>query len=153
MSSQMLIGDVKSVYGNTIKNALESSVSLTKGLSSIIGSFTANIFGTGFAGVSNFTQLKQAISNYSRKTRAAINQYNANANVSKTFKGKSADQAREFINATKQLLEAYVALVEKWNKELDDAYAKYQSGDKTLSQRVAQDTQTVKKNAQQVTLG
>lgn len=153
MSLQMLVGDIKSTAGAAIKNLIDSALSASKGLAAGIGAFHADIWGTGFAGVSNFTQLKAAISNYSKKTKAAIAAYNANTKLDQTFKGKAADETKGFIKATQQLLEAYVALVEKWNKELDDAYAKYQAGDKTLSQKVNQDTQAVKKAAQNVTLG
>ena len=114
----MLIGDAKSAYSNKQKNRVDTAVLLSKQLFQSIGSFCANIYGGGFAGVSNFSQLKAAISAYARKTNSAIASYNANARIESTFKGKAADECRTFIGATKELLKAYVDLVQKWNDEL-----------------------------------
>ena len=153
MGLQSLIGDVKSTVGNNIKSFLESAWGAVSGLSSNIGSFVANIWGGGFAGVSNFDALKTAVTNYANKVQEIIDEYDTSADLEQTFQGKAGEEMTTFITATKSLLDAYVRLVNKWNDELDDAYAKYQAGDQTLQSNVASDAQAVEQAAQNVSIG
>ena len=153
MSIQSIIGDVKSRVGNNIKSFLESAWGAVSGIAANVGTFVANIWGGGFAGVSNFDALKTAVSNYATKTQEIIDQYDTAADLDQTFKGSAGTEMTTFITATKSLLDAYVKLVEKWNEELDDAYTKYTEGDKTLSQNVTSDAEAVEKAAQNVSIG
>lgn len=153
MGLQSLIGDVKSTVGNGITSALESAWGAITGVTSGIGTFVANIWDGGFAGVSDFEALKAAVNSYSDGVQEIVDQYNVNADLESTFKGQAGEELKTFITATKNLLNAYVGLVKQWNKELDDAYTKYQSGDTTLQSNVASDAQEVEKAAQNVSIG
>ena len=108
---------------------------------------------TDFAGVSNFEALKAAITRYSQNVQRAVNEYKANAPIDSTFKGKAGEELHSFVDATKELLDAYVKLIEKWNEELDVAYEKYQTGDALLQKNVVDDAQAVQQAAQNVSLG
>lgn len=153
MGIQSLIGDVASTFGNTFTNVLEGAWGAVSGIASGIGTFVANIWDGGFAGVSNFDGLKTAVTNYSKGVQDIVATYDANADLDVTFKGKAAEELRNFVKATKSLLQAYVKLVEKWNTELDEAYTKYQSGDTTLQSNVQSDAQAVEQAAQNLDIG
>lgn len=106
-----------------------------------------------FAGVSNFENLKAAITKYSNRVQEIVKEYDETVKLDATFKGKAGEELHSFVVATKSLLSAYVRLVEKWNEELDDAYERYQAGDVQLQQNVASDAQAVEQAAQNVSLG
>ena len=142
MGIQSIIGDIKSTVGQKVKSFLDSA-----------WGFVANIWSGGFAGVSDFGELKSAITTYSNNVQDIINQYNTQADLEATFKGKAGTEMTEFVKATKSLLDAYVKLVEKWNGELDGYYEKYQAGDTTLSSNVQSDAQAVEQAAQKVDIG
>lgn len=153
MSLQSLIGDVKTSVGQNINSFLDNAWSAVNGTADKIGTYVANIWDGGFAGVSNFEELKSAISEYSKNVQTIVDEYDASADLDQTFKGVAAGALPEFIAATKSLLDAYAKLVEKWNVELDEAFEKYTSGDQTLSQNVSQDAQQVQSAAQNVDIG
>lgn len=153
MGIQSIIGDIKSTVGQNIKSFLESAWGAVNGIASNIGTFVANVYGGGFAGVSDFGALKTAITNYSNNVQEIVNTYDVNADLEQTFKGKAGEEMRTFITSTKSLLDAYVKLVEKWNTELDDAYEKYQQGDTSLQSNVSSDAQAVEQAAQNVNIG
>ena len=153
MGLQSFIGDVKSTVGQNIKSFLDTAWGAVSGISNQIGSFVANIWDGGFAGVSNFENLKTAVTTYSKNVQDIVDQYDMNSDLTQTFKGTAGDTMTEFVTATKSLLDAYVKLVEKWNTELDDAYAKYQAGDTSLSQAVNSDAQAVTQAASNVDIG
>lgn len=153
MGIQSLIGDIRSTVGQNIRSFLDSAWGAVNGLSSGIGTFVANVFDGGFAGVSDFGALKTAITNYSNQVQEIVNTYDVNADLEQTFKGKAGEEMTTFISSTKSLLDAYVKLVEKWNTELDDAYEKYQQGDTSLQSNVSSDAQAVEQAAQKVNIG
>ena len=153
MGIQSIIGDVKSTVGNKIKSFLDTAWGAVSGLSNNIGTFVANVWGGGFAGVSDFGALKGAVTSYSNNVQEIINQYDTKADLETTFKGKAGEEMTTFVVATKSLLDAYVKLVEKWNNELDEYYERYQQGDTTLQANVASDAQAVEQAAQKVDIG
>ena len=153
MGIQSIIGDVKSTVGNKIKSFLDTAWGAVSGLSNNIGTFVANVWGGGFAGVSDFGALKSAVTSYSNNVQEIINQYDTKADLETTFKGKAGEEMTTFVVATKSLLDAYVKLVEKWNNELDEYYERYQQGDTTLQANVASDAQAVEQAAQKVDIG
>jgi gas vesicle protein len=153
MGIQSIIGDVKSSVGNQINSFLEEAWGAVSGLKDQVGTYVSNIWSGGFAGVSNFEELKSAIDTYSADVDEIIEKYDASADLSVTFQGKAGEELTEFVNSTKSLLMAYGQLVKKWKDELNDAYEKYQSGDTTLSSNVSQDAQDVAAAAQKVDIG
>lgn len=153
MGIQNFIGDITSNVGQSIQGFLDSAWSAVSGIGERVGTFVANIWDGGFAGVSNYDGLKTAISNYSKDVQDIVNQYQPDADISDSFQGQSAEALHEFVTSTKSLLDAYVALVEKWNTELDTYYEKYQSGDTTLSNNVSSDAQDVADAASKVSIG
>ena len=153
MGLQSLIGDIKSAVGNHIQSFLDTAWGAVNGISDSIGTYVANIWSGGFAGVSDFGALKSAITKYSNNVQKIINDYNTKADLEATFKGKAGQEMTGFVTSTKSLLDAYVKLVEKWNSELDTYYANYKKGDQTLSSNVISDAQAVKQAASKVNIG
>ena len=153
MGIQGVIGDVRSTVGQRISSFLDMAWGAVSGLATNIGSFVANIWDGGFAGVSNFEQLKTAITNYSNNVKEIVDTYDTSADLESTFKGQAGTAMTEFITSTKSLLDAYVKLVEKWNVELDDAYQKYQEGDTNLAESVTSDAEDVASAAEKVEIG
>ena len=153
MGIQSIIGDVKSTVGQRISSFLDQAWAAASGIADTVGTFVANIWSGGFAGVSDFEALKRAIREYSKGVQEIVDNYKTDADLGVTFKGDAATAMTEFITSTKELLMAYVKLVEKWESELDDIYTKYQEGDKNLSQSVNQDSESVLAASKKVDIG
>ena len=153
MGIQSVIGDVKSTVGQNISYFLDEAWSAVNGVTSGIGTFTANIWDGGFAGVSDFDALKSAIEKYAQNVSDIVDEYNVDADLGNTFKGAAATSLSEFIASTKELLKAYVQLVNLWKTELDDAYTKYNEGDTNLNTDVTSDSDDVKNAAKNVQIG
>ncbi len=153
MGIQSVIGDVKSTVGQRISSFLDAAWGAVSGLAGNIGTFVANIWSGGFAGVSNFDALKTAVTTYANNVQEIVDTYDTSADLEQTFKGQAGTAMTEFITSTKSLLDAYVKLVEKWNTELDDAYEKYKSGDTSLSEAVSSDAEDVAQAASKVEIG
>lgn len=151
--AQSLIGDVQARLGHQIGNQLDVANSYLSTIADAIGTFVANIWSGGFAGVSDFDDLKQSIETYSNNVQEIVNTYDASAQVDATFKGQAGQELTSFIAATKELLDAYVNYVKSWNKELDEIYEKYNQGDTTLQSNVASDSQRVQQASQSIELG
>ena len=153
MGIQGIIGDVSSNIGNKITTFLENAWNAVNGITSNIGTFVADIWDGGFVGVKDFEALKAAVTEYSTKTQAVIDEYNVNADLDTALKGDAATALHEFVVSTKSLLDAYVKLVEKWNSELDEYMQNYQEGDSNLSDNVLQDAQDVAAAAENIDIG
>lgn len=153
MGLQGLIGDVTSTVGNNIKGFLETAWGAVNGIPDRIGTFVADVWDGGFAGVSDFEALKTAIKNYSDNVQKTVNEYNINTNLQSTFKGSAGEELKTFVVATKSLLDAYVKLVEKWNVELNEAYKNYKTGDATLKNNVSNDARDVNAAAKNINIG
>ena len=153
MGIQGIIGDVSSSIGNAMKNIFENAGNVLTNIASGIGTFVADVWDGGFVGVSDFEALKAAITEYSNRTKTMIDEYNANADLDQALKGEAAAALQEFIVQTKALLEAYVALVEKWNAELDEYLTNYSQGDTNLASNVSEDAAKVAAEAQNVDIG
>lgn len=147
------IGDAIGGFGAKLSNRAAVNSNNNLKFQTQVGGFVANVFGDDFAGVSNFEDLKEAISKYSREVQEIVKEYDERARLDTTFKGKAGEELHTFVEATKELLNAYVKLIEKWNEELDDAYARYQAGDVQIQQNVQSDAQAVQQAAQNVSLG
>ena len=153
MGIQGIIGDVSSNIGNRITSFLENAWNAVSGITANIGTFVADVWDGGFVGVKDFEALKAAVSEYSAKTQAVIDEYNVNADLDNALKGEAAQALHEFVVSTKSLLDAYVKLVEKWNAELDEYMTNYQEGDQNLSANVSQDAQDVASAAENIDIG
>lgn len=153
MGIQGIIGDVTSNIGNQISSFLENAWNAVNGIASGIGTFVADVWDGGFVGVKDFEALKSAITEYSNKTQAVIDEYNVNADLDTALKGEAATALQEFVVSTKSLLDAYVKLVEKWNTELDEYMKNYAEGDQNLSANVSEDAQSVAQAAENIDIG
>ena len=80
MGIQSIIGDIKSTVGQKVKSFLDSAWGAVSGIADRVGTFVANIWSGGFAGVSDFGELKSAITTYSNNVQDIINQYNSDDN-------------------------------------------------------------------------
>jgi predicted PurR-regulated permease PerM len=150
MGIQSIIGDVKSGVNNNVSAILNSAWGAVSGQADRIGTYVANVYSGGFAGVSNFDNLYDAIRKYAENTRDIIAKYDANTDIEDTFKGEVAQAIPQFVKETQSLLEAYVTIVEKWKDELADVYQRYQQGSQNLSQNISQDAQDVRQQTQRI---
>lgn len=152
MGIQAIIGDIRSNAGQTIQSLLDTAYSHASGMAGSIGTFISNVYDGGFAGVSDFDALKQAITRYKEEVQSIVDTYNANADLEQTFKGEVATAMHEFVTNTKTLLEAYASMVEQWNIDLVDVYTKYQEGASSTAQKIQSDAQDVLAAAQNISL-
>lgn len=153
MGIQSIIGDVTSQLGNTIQSTLSQINAAVSGLADQVGTFVANIWSGGFAGVSNFDDLKSAVNTYATSIQQTVDEYNPDAEITGTFKGTVEEAIKEYVKSTKDLLNAYVSLVKQWNAELDEAYANYQQGAQGTAASVSADAATVEAQAQSINIG
>ena len=152
MGIQSIIGDVKSNAGQKIQSLLDTAYSQASGMAGSIGTFVSNVFDGGFAGVSDFEALNSAITRYKEEVQSIVDTYNANADLEQTFKGEVATAMHEFVTNTKMLLEAYASIVEQWNVDLGEVYARYQEGAGATAQKIQSDAEAVKQAAQNISL-
>ncbi len=155
MGIQSIIGDVKSNVGQRITSVLDTMYGQVSGLANNAGTFVANVWDGGFAGIneSGLADLKQAIESYKNANIDLINEYNEAADLDVTFKGDVQAAVQEFVRNTKELLNAWVSAVEFWSKELDEYALNYKAGASNLASNISSDAQEVKAAASDVDLG
>ena len=153
MSLQSDFGNFISNLKNQIENALSQGLSGLGGLAQSAGTGLANIWGGGFAGMKDPEEFVTALQTYSVQVHAAVEEYNASADLDASFKGNVQTSLSTFVTDTKALLNAWVKLVDKWADEAKGAYNAWQEGDKgTVSANVENASAEVKQMASNISL-
>lgn len=128
-------------------------------LENIVGSVKTglgNIWGGGFAGISIErinSDLIPAVNKYCETIESAINQFNADADVTSSFAGTELETAvQDFIKAIKELLAAYVSTMRKEIAAINSAYEQYTSGAQNVASNVASNASEIRAAANDIRL-
>lgn len=129
MSLQSDVGNFIANLRNQLESALSTGLSGLGGMAQSVGTSVSNIWGGGFAGMKDPEEFVAAVQTYSQQVHAAVDEYNAAADLDASFKGQTQGALAEFVTDTKTLLNAWVKLVDKWADEARAAYTAWQEGD------------------------
>lgn len=153
MSLRSDVGNFIANLKNQIESALSTGLSGLSGMAQSAGTALSNVWGGGFAGMKDPAEFCTAVKNYSVKVHEAVDAYNAAADLESSFKGQVQGELSEFVTETKNLLNAWVKLVDKWAEEANEAYKAWDDGDKqSVSANVQNAVDDVKQMAQNITL-
>lgn len=153
MSLRSDVGNFIANLKNQIESALSTGISGLSGMAQSAGTALSNVWGGGFAGMKDPVEFCTAVKNYSVKVHEAVDAYNAAADLESSFKGQVQGELSEFVTETKNLLNAWVKLVDKWADEANEAYKAWADGDKqSVSANVQNAVDDVKQMAQNITL-
>ena len=153
MSLRSDVGNFISNLRNQIESALSTGLSGLGGMAQSAGTALSNVWGGGFAGMKDPEEFCSAVAAYSAKVHEAVDAYNASADLDSSFKGQVQAELNTFVTETKNLLNAWVKLVDKWAEESRAAYQAWQDGDaQSVSANVQNAVDDVKQMAQNITL-
>lgn len=153
MSIQSDFGNFISNLKNQIDSALSAGLTGLGGIAQSAGTGLSNVWGGGFAGMKDPEEFASAVATYSQQVHAAVAEYNASADLDASFKGATQGALTTFVSDTKDLLNAWVKLVDKWAEEARAAYTAWQEGDQgTVSANVQNASAEVKQMASNISL-
>ena len=153
MSLRSDVGNFIANLRNQIESALSTGLSGMSGLAQSAGTALSNVWGGGFAGMKDPEEFCSAVAAYSAKVHEAVNAYNAAADLDSSFKGQVQAELNTFVTETKNLLNAWVKLVDKWAEESRAAYQAWKEGDtQSVAANVQNSSEEVKEMAKNVSL-
>lgn len=153
MSLRSEVGNFVANLRNQIESALSTGLSGMSGLAQSGSTALSNVWGGGFAGMKDPEEFRTALITYSGKVHDAVNAYNAAADLDGSFKGSVNPALNQFVTDTKELLNAWVRLVDKWAQEADAAFQAWNDGDsQTVAANVQNSSDDVKQMAQNISL-
>ena len=132
---------------NIAKTQIENIVGTTK-------TSLTNIWSGGFTGMSEagMQELKTQLSNYCQKIQDLIAGFDQTGDITSALKGEVQTAAYEFIDAIKELLQAYVSTMRQEIQEADEAYSNFMSSAQSISQDVSSSASDIRSNASSIRL-
>ena len=153
MSLRSDVGNFVANLKNQIESALSSGLAGLGGLAQSGSTALSNVWGGGFAGMKDPEAFCTAVAAYSAKVHEAVAAYNASADLDASFKGSVNPALNQFVNDTKELLNAWVKLVDKWAEESRAAFQAWQDGDtQSVAANVQNSADEVKQMASNISL-
>ena len=153
MSLRSDVGNFVANLKNQIESALSSGLAGLGGLAQSGSTALSNVWGGGFAGMKDPEEFCTAVTTYSAKVHEAVAAYNASADLDASFKGSVNPALNQFVTDTKELLNAWVKLVDKWADESRAAYQAWKDGDtQSVAANVQNSSDEVKQMASNISL-
>lgn len=153
MSLRSDVGNFIANLKNQIESALSTGLTGLGGMAQSAGTALSNVWSGGFAGMKDPADFCTAVKNYSAKVHEAVDAYNASADLESSFKGQVQGELSEFVTETKNLLNLWVKLVDKWASEAEGAFQAWKDGDaQSVSANVSNAVEDVKQMAQNISL-
>lgn len=108
-----------------VKHGVEGGLQgLTSQIDNLIGQATAtfsSLWDGGFVGISGDTsELIQEIDNHIKSLHGIVESFNTNAYINDALQGQTADAATQYVNAIKDLINAYCSTYEKFKTLLQE---------------------------------
>lgn len=153
--------NIRSTSGNILHNVQDNlSSALISGktaIENIVGTATtslSNIWGGGFTGMSKegIEELKTSLNKYCQEIEELIGGFDQNGDITMALQGDTQTAAYDFIDAIKQLLQAYVSTMRQEIDEADEAYNNFAMSSQSISQDVESAAQDIRSNASQIRL-
>lgn len=151
------MSSLRSEFNNAVAG-LDTTVtttvqSLGAKFQNIVGSVSASLSSLWDGGVvgintNNAGELKNALQTYCSDIEAQIDSFNAAANLEIALKGQMQQAATDFVQAVKNLLEAYVSTMRQSIKDLDAVIEAYTNADQSISNQVQSNASEIRSQAQ-----
>ncbi len=156
MSIQGTIGNVGSFASNTIESGIAYAKGILNNVGSTVSATLGNIWSGGFAGISKAEvegTLIPAIENYCKTIEDKIAEFNADADLAQTFAGTEMQgAAKEFVEAVKELLQAYVSTMRAEIARVNQAYEAWETGTQSVSSNATSDASEIRNAASNIKL-
>ena len=155
------MGSIRSTLGNiqhTIQDKLASTLNAARTqMQNIVGSIStalSNLWSGGFTGMSEagISELKTQLTRYCDEVQALISSFDQTGDITSALQGEPQQAAYEFIDAIKQLLQAYVSTMKQEIAEVDEAYNNFIASGQSISQDVRNSASDIRSNANSISL-
>lgn len=119
------------------------------------GDHSSHVWAGGFLGMneSKLGDLKTAIEKFEKDLQTIAEEFNPENDISMAFRGTVKDSVQEYIKAIKDLLKAYITIVNNSVKDADTAFANWKQQNSAISQTVSDESQDIRNKAESVKVG
>lgn len=154
----MSVQSTISTFTYSVEDKISASLRTAKtAMTTAVGTITTkagSLFNGGFVGMSDsgFESLKNAIKKYCSDLQTTINGYNTDADITGALKGDTQVAAQEFIEAVKDLLDAYISTIKQEIDEATEAYNNFKASSASIKTNVTSDAQQIRSDAKKISL-
>lgn len=154
MSLQSSLGNISSAIGNDISGAINTISSKLNGILGNAKTQITSIWDGGFVGIDakNAPMIAAALEKYISTIQDTLDRFNQITDIDRALKGASAEAAKEFLDAIKELMNAYVTQMRQDSKDLQEVIASYEQGSQDIARQVSQNAQDIRSEAEQIHL-
>lgn len=154
MSLQSSLGNIASSIGNDIAGAVNSISAKLNGILGNAKSQITSIWDGGFVGIdmSNAPMIADALEKYISTIQSTLDKFNQITDIDRALKGASAEAAKEFLDAIKELMSAYVTQMRQDSRDLQEIMANYEHGSQDIAKQVSTNAQAIKAAAEEIRL-
>ncbi len=154
MSLQSSLGNIASAIGNDISGAINTISSRLNGILGDAKTQITSIWDGGFVGIDakNAPMIAAALEKYISTIQDTLDRFNQITDIDRALKGASAEAAKEFLDAIKELMNAYVTQMRQDSKDLQEVIASYEQGSQDIARQVSQNAQDIRSEAEQIHL-
>lgn len=154
MSLQSSLGNIASAIGNDISGAINTISSRLNGILGNAKTQITSIWDGGFVGIDakNAPMIAAALEKYISTIQDTLDRFNQITDIDRALKGASAEAAKEFLDAIKELMNAYVTQMRQDSKDLQEVIASYEQGSQDIARQVSQNAQDIRSEAEQIHL-
>lgn len=154
MSIRSTVGNIQHNVGDIISGAHNTARTQ---LSNIVGSAQTaltNVWSGGFTGMSDtgIAELKTQLTNYCQEVQDIISGFDQTGDITSALKGEPQDAAYEFIEAIKELLQAYVSTMKQEIDEMDEAYNNFVQSGTSIASDVRSHANDIRTDANSIRL-
>ena len=114
--------------------------------------YNRNLWAGGFLGMSDkgIEILKTELQNFIGELQDVASQFNENGSIEMAFKGTVKEAVQDYIKSIKELINAYVTVVNNGVHDADTAFENWKTENKTISGAVGEKAQSVRANANSI---
>lgn len=155
-SLQGITGNVGSFATNSVEGGLTYAKSIINNITGTVSAALSNIWSGGFAGISKDAVegvLIPAIESYCKRIEDKIAEFNAEADMSQTFAGTEMQAAaKDFVEAVKSLLQAYVSQMRLEISSVNKAYDAWEAGSSSVAATASENAEEIRRTAGSIKL-
>lgn len=128
---------------------------ISRNIQNIIGMGSASLSSLWegeFVGIdrTNWTLIKEAIEKLMSSVLAVMDGFNENTIITSGLRGEAAEAAKEYVQAVKSLLIAYVSTYKNFITLADQAVQSMDSGDKQNAEAIRKDVDAIRNQAAEI---
>lgn len=106
----------------------------------------------GFLGMSDkgMEALKSALGRFLKELQDVADAFNENGSIEMAFQGSVKDSVQRYIASIKELIKAYITIINNGIKDADNAYANWIEKNTAISSNVEDETQSIRSQAESI---